>query len=82
MYQYEINSENVSTFTEQHSSMPTKKCADCGHLCHVRFKKCPGCGQVFSPSKKRIASGAPRKYATDLLSQLQKKVYIIIILLK
>ena len=59
--------------------MPTRMCAQCGHICHTRCKKCPGCGQLFPPSKKRVASGPPRKYATDLLSQLQRKVCILLL---
>ena len=54
--------------------MPTRTCPQCGHICHTRCKKCLGCGQVFPPTKKRMATGPPRKYATDLLSQLQRKV--------
>ena len=72
--------DKLCYFLEQISVMPTKKCQHCGHLSHKRCGSCEDCHEKFPESKKRVATGPPRKSATDLLSQLIKKVcaYLII----
>ena len=56
-------------FQKFNSSVPTKQCS-CGHWCHIRRTVCPQCRISFPPSEKRVASGPPRRCASDLLAQL------------
>ncbi|XP_065899084.1 uncharacterized protein [Dysidea avara] len=62
-----------ATIEEQVSTVPTKRCQHCGHQSHIRCEFCGGCEMRFPESQKRLATGPPRKHATDLLSQLYKK---------
>ncbi|XP_065905976.1 uncharacterized protein [Dysidea avara] len=62
-----------ATIEEQVSPVPTKRCQHCGHQSHIRCEFCDGCEIRFPESQKRLATGPPRKHATDLLSQLYKK---------
>ncbi|XP_065885106.1 uncharacterized protein [Dysidea avara] len=68
--------EKTSTVSQSHeqvSTVPTKRCQHCGHQSHIRCEFCGGCKMRFPESQKRLATGTPRKHATDLLSQLYKK---------
>lgn len=52
---------------------PQRQCT-CGMYCHIRCNKCPSCGVTFPASQRKMALGPPRKYPTNLFTQLHKKV--------
>ena len=64
--------------TEVVSRYPTKSCGGCGFICHIRCGKCQRCNSEFPESRKRLADGPPRRSATSVLAQLQKKVDVVI----